>query len=117
MPKPRYKTTNRKHYNQSLINRGSLTFWIDKEATYAWKATTELGKKGRPLVFSDLAITTALMVKRIFSMPLRALQDFINSVFKLVNVPLLCPHYTCISKRAKTVSISLKPRLGASFSN
>ncbi|CAK3812772.1 hypothetical protein VCRA217O17_250004 [Vibrio crassostreae] len=28
MPKPRYKTT----YNQSLINRGSLTFWIDEEA-------------------------------------------------------------------------------------
>ncbi|MEZ8216368.1 transposase, partial [Vibrio sp. 10N.237.312.C02] len=29
MPKPRYKTTNWKQYNQSLINRGSLTFWID----------------------------------------------------------------------------------------
>lgn len=25
MPKPRYKTTNWKQYNQSLINRGSLT--------------------------------------------------------------------------------------------
>ncbi|MEZ9686987.1 IS5/IS1182 family transposase, partial [Vibrio atlanticus] len=32
MPKPLYKTTNWKQYNQSLINRGSLTFWIDEEA-------------------------------------------------------------------------------------
>ncbi|EIO2938262.1 IS5/IS1182 family transposase, partial [Vibrio vulnificus] len=32
MAKPRYKTTNWKHYNQALINRGSLTFWIDEEA-------------------------------------------------------------------------------------
>lgn len=48
-----------------------------------------------------MAITTALMVKCVFSMPLRALQGFIDSVFKLAQVPLSCPHYNCISKRAK----------------
>ncbi len=32
MAKHRYKTTNFKHYNQALINSGSLTFWIDEEA-------------------------------------------------------------------------------------
>ena len=46
---------------------------------------------GRPRRFSDLAITTALMVKRVFSMPLRALQGFLDSVFKLANIPLVCP--------------------------
>ncbi len=40
------------------------------------------------------------MVKRIFSLPLRALQGFIDSVFKLANVPLVFPHYTCICLRA-----------------
>ena len=74
MSKPRYKTTNWKQYNQALINRGSLTFWVDEDAIAKWKAKVEQPKKGRPRVFSDLAITTALMVKRIFSMPLRALQ-------------------------------------------
>ncbi len=78
MPKPRYKTT----YNKALINRGSLTFWIDEEAIAEWKQNKQ-GKRGRPRRFSDLAITTALMVKRIFSMPLRALQGFLDSVFKL----------------------------------
>ena len=39
------------------------------------------------------------MVKRVFSMLLRALQGFLDSVFKLVNIPLVCPHYTCISRR------------------
>nr|AKN39844.1 Mobile element protein [Vibrio tasmaniensis] len=38
MPKPCYKTTNWKQYNQSLINRGSLTFWIDEEAISGWAA-------------------------------------------------------------------------------
>ncbi|HCZ9674072.1 TPA: IS5/IS1182 family transposase, partial [Vibrio parahaemolyticus] len=32
MPKPRYKTTNWNQYNLSLINSGSLTFWMDEEA-------------------------------------------------------------------------------------
>ena len=54
------------------------------------------------------AITTVLMVKRIFSLPLRALQDFIDSVFRLANVPLVCPHYTCISRRAKDVEVDFK---------
>ncbi|TQO76611.1 IS5/IS1182 family transposase, partial [Vibrio cholerae] len=52
------------------MNRGSLTFWIDEEAMSEWKQGKQ-NKRGRPRVFSDLAITTALMVKRIFSMPLR----------------------------------------------
>ncbi|WP_207895898.1 transposase, partial [Vibrio crassostreae] len=78
MPKPRYRTTNWKQYNQALINRGSLTFWIDEEAIQQWKQLKQ-GKRGRTRLFSDLAITTALMVKRVFSMPLRALQGFIDS--------------------------------------
>ncbi len=110
MSKPRYKTTHWKQYNHAFINRGSLTFWIDEDAIAKWKAKLEQPKKGRPRVFSDLAITTALMVKRIFSMPLRALQGFINSVFKLGEIPLSCQHYTCISKRAKTVNIAFKTK-------
>ena len=109
MPKPRYKTNNWKQYNQALINRGSLTFWIDEEAISEWKQGKQ-NKRGRPRVFSDLAITTALMVKRIFSMPLRASQGFIDSVFRLAQVPLSCPHYSCISRRAKDVDVSFKTK-------
>ncbi len=108
MPIPYFKTKNWRQYNNSLIGRGSLTFWIDEEAIRDWKQPKQ-GKRGRPRTFSDLAIATALMVKRVFSMPLRALQDFIDSVFRLADVPLVCLHYTCISRRAKDVEISFKP--------
>ncbi|CAH1583666.1 hypothetical protein THOE12_70106 [Vibrio rotiferianus] len=50
------------------------------------------------------------MVKRIFSMPLRALQGFLDSVFKLANILLVCPHYTCISLRAKEIEVSFKTK-------
>ncbi|EOX5009475.1 transposase, partial [Vibrio parahaemolyticus] len=50
MAKPRYKTTNWKQYNQALINRGSLTFWIDEEAIQHWKQVKQ-GNRGRPRLF------------------------------------------------------------------
>lgn len=44
-------------------------------------------------------------------MPLRALQGFIDSIiFRLADIPLSCPHYTCISRRAKQVEVSFKTK-------
>ncbi|ATF08838.1 Mobile element protein [Candidatus Enterovibrio altilux] len=57
-------------------------FWIDEEAIQLWNQTKQ-GNYGRPRLFSHLAITTALMVKRVFSMLWRGLHELINSVFKL----------------------------------
>lgn len=48
------------------------------------------------------------MVKHIFSLPLRVLQGSIYSVFRLANVPLVCPHYTCISHLAKDIEVCYK---------
>ncbi len=109
MLKNRYKITDWKQYNKVLINRGSLTFWIDEEAIRKWKQSKQ-SKRCRSRRFSDLTITTALIVKRVFSMPLRALQCFLDSVFKLANIPLVCPHYTRISRRAKQVEVSFKTK-------
>ncbi|CAH6951136.1 Tnp_DDE_dom domain-containing protein [Vibrio chagasii] len=54
-----------------IINRGSLTltFWIDEEAIRGW-AQSKQNKRGKPRRFSDLAITTALMVKRVLGIGL-----------------------------------------------
>ena len=43
-------------------------------------------------------------------MPLRALQGFLDSVFKLATISLVCPHYTYISRRAKEVEVSFKTK-------
>ncbi len=46
------------------------------------------------------------MVKCVFSMSLRGLQELINSVFKFIQLPLSCPRHLCISTKAKTVNIT-----------
>jgi hypothetical protein len=39
---------------------------------------------------------------------LRAAQDFIHSIFMLMKLPLRCPDYSCVSRRAKSVCIPFK---------
>lgn len=43
-------------------------------------------------------------------MPLRASHGFIDSVFQLDHLPLCCPHYSCISRRAKDADVSFKTK-------
>ncbi len=48
------------------------------------------------------------MIKRLFRLTLRAAQGFIDSIFALMNVPLRCPDYSSVSKRAKSVNVCFK---------
>ncbi len=48
------------------------------------------------------------MIKRVLRLTLRAAQGFIDSIFTLMGVPLRCPDYSCVSKRAKSVNVSVK---------
>ena len=53
--------------------------------------------RGRPQRYSDLAITTVLVIKRVFRLTLRAAQGFIDSIFALMGVPLRSPDYSSVS--------------------
>ncbi|WP_373565169.1 IS5 family transposase [Klebsiella pneumoniae] len=108
MAKQKFKITNWPTYNKALINRGSITFWLDDEAIQAWYESATPSSRGRPQRYSDLAITTVLVIKRVFRLTLRAAQGFIDSIFSLMNVPLRCPDYSCVSRRAKSVNVSFK---------
>ncbi|BEL98864.1 MULTISPECIES: IS5 family transposase [unclassified Serratia (in: enterobacteria)] len=108
MAKQKYKIINWKTYNKALIYRGSITFWLDNEAIQAWYDSAASSSRGRPQRYSDLAITTVLVIKRVFRLTLRAAQGFIDSIFSLMRVPLRSPDYSCVSKRAKSVNVSFK---------
>ncbi|QCC84083.1 IS5 family transposase (plasmid) [Klebsiella pneumoniae] len=79
MAKQKFRITNWPTYNKALINRGSITFWLDDEAIQAWYESATPSSRGRPQRYSDLAITTVLVIKRVFRLTLRAAQGFIDS--------------------------------------
>jgi hypothetical protein len=79
--KQKFKITNWPTYNKALINRGSITFWLDDEAIQAWYESATPSSRGRPQRYSDLAITTVLVIKRVFRLTLRAAQALLIPFF------------------------------------
>ncbi|WP_447307374.1 transposase, partial [Escherichia coli] len=102
MAKQKFKITNWSAYNKALRQRGSLTIWLDESAIAAWTDCAKPEGRGRPLHYTYMAITTVLMMKRVFNLPLRALQGFVDSIFTLMALPLRCPDYSLVSKHAKS---------------
>ena len=100
--------TNWPTYNKSLINRGSLTLWVDAEAMNNWFHHGHHGRRGRSQLYTDQTIYTFLMLKGIFNLTLRATQGLLDSLFELMNVPLCAPDYSCVSKRARTVTVAYR---------
>ena len=104
--KETYKVRNWSQYNQSLINRGSLTIWITPEVLEGWKDHRP-AQRGAQFEYSDLAIEALLTLKYLLGLPYRATQGFGQSLFNLLDVALPVPDYTTLSRRAKTITIDL----------
>lgn len=109
--KGKYRTRNWKEYNQSLINRGSITFWFDEHSIQKWYSIERTGKPGRPNTYSDDAIRCGLMIRAVFRIALRFLQGFVSSILRILGLDLACPHYSVFCRRAKGLNIPMRKLL------
>ena len=101
------KLRNWPQYNKGLRARGAINLWISEEAAQKWFASERTGKKGRPKRYSDEAILTALMLRSLFKLPLRALEGFLASVIKLMELQIATPSYTQICRRSQQLGKQL----------
>lgn len=92
-------------YNKSLVNRGSITLWVDQKTLKFWKAKNQKRKAGRPFKYSDIAITTAATIRYVFKLSLRSCEGFLRSLLKLLKVTVEVPCYTQICKRMKKIML------------
>lgn len=97
--KAKYRIRNWKDYNRSLVKRGSITVWFSEDAIGKWHAIPT-GNRGRPSTYSDDAILTALMIRFVFHLPLRALEGFLSSLVSVMGLCLCVPSYSQICRRA-----------------
>ena len=110
MAKQKFRISNWRTYNKALINRGSVTFWLDDDAISSWYESAAPSSRGRPLRYSDLAITTVLMVKRVFRLTLRAAQGFIDSIFSLMGFHCVAPITpVSASEQSRLMSVLKRP--------
>jgi hypothetical protein len=105
-----YKITNWRKYNESLVNRGSITFWFSKDTIKKWRHENAKAKVGHPFVYSDMAIECLLVLRELFQLPYRQTEGLGKSLAALMEVSVDIPDYTSLSKRAAQLSILLDVR-------
>lgn len=97
-----------REYNQELVKRGSLTFFIDRDCL-----SLPLKKKkarGRPKLFSHPLIQLLLFLKIQYRLTYRALEGFSKSMLPLLQEGIVLPTYSLICKRASELEARL-PKL------
>jgi len=106
--KAKYKVKNWSQYNQSLINRGSLTIWISPEVLEGWQDTRP-AQRGGQFEYSDLAIEALLALKQVMNLPYRAVQGLAESLFQLLEIDQQIPNDSTLSRRSKKLKVKLSP--------
>ena len=104
--KTKYRVRNWAEYEKGLVDRGDLTLWLSPEAMKTWNCTPS-GRPGGQRKYSDLAIETALMVRLLLHLPLRQVEGFLRSIFRILNLDLLAPDHTTLSRRAKRLQVAI----------
>ena len=105
--KQQYRIRNWHQYNKALVQRGSLTLWIDTHSTDTWLDHSCPTRRGRRRTYTDAAIHCALTLREVYHLPLRATQGLVASILHLMQVELPSAHYSTLSRRARTLELSL----------
>ena len=105
--KTAYRTRNWTEYNRALKQRGSLTVWISKDALANWTTRELTGEPGASPIYTGLAIETMAIVQAIYSRADRQTQGFLESIFELMNIDLPVPDQSTLSRRRKSLNITL----------
>jgi len=105
-PKRLYRVQNWSDYENALMQRGSITFWMSEKFEKVWLYT---GKKqrGSQFDYSDKAIEIMLTLKEIFHLPNRSVEGFVRSLFQMMKIDLPVPDHTTLSKRSKMLKVKL----------
>src|SRR5262245_30230654 len=107
MTKKAYRVRNWKDYNEALVKRGSLTFWLDEKCLNQWKSEKRSCGRGRPEEYSNLAIQTGLTLKALFKLTFRATEGFIKSFLEMLKITIKAPDYSLLCKRQKNIKVDL----------
>ena len=102
-----YKITNWRQYNESLVQRGSITFWFSEEVLAQWNHANRRPRVGHPFVYSDRAIESLLALRELFRLPYRQTEGLARSLVRLMGADVAIPDYTSLAKRAAALAISL----------
>lgn len=112
-PTSLYRIQNWPAYDQALVQRGSLTFWLSDDFAQTWQALAT-PQRGAQFAYSDHAITLMLTLREVFHLTNRAVEGLTGSLFALLKLRLAVPDHSTLSRRGRHLAVSLpRQRRGA----
>jgi len=108
--KKNYKVRNWKEYNESLVQRGSIEFWIEKGiAEVQRKGDTIIirKKRGGQKQYDDSVIEFCRLVGKVFHQRLRQTEGFVRSISTQAQLDLKVPDYSTLCRRGVCLQVQL----------
>jgi Transposase DDE domain len=109
-----YRVQNWSDYEKSLVQRGSITFWLSDDFEQTWLYAGEK-QRGSQYDYSDQAIEIMLTVKEVFHLANRGVEGFVRSLFGMMKIDLPVPDHSTLSKRGKTLKVNLPKKSSGSL--
>lgn len=113
-PKTLYRVQNWSDYEKSLVQRGSITFWLSDDFEQTWLYTGEK-QRGSQFDYSDKAIEIMLTIKEVFHLTNRGVEGFVRSLFGMMEIHLGVPDHSTLSKRGKSLKVNLPKKSSGSL--
>lgn len=106
-----YRVKDWSSYNQLLQDRWNINVWFAPDVIEKWY-------KGKDSTshYTNHTIIICLTIRSLFNLSLRATQGFMNSLITRLNLPIKCPHYSRLSRRAQGLGKIKIPRKRGSSS-
>lgn len=105
-PKARYRLRNWREYSRALVQRGSLTLWINDEVVAAWRHLECEGNRGHPRQYTETAILTMATLQELYHLPLRQTEGLVGSILALLQVEVPVPDHSTLCRRRATLEVS-----------
>ena len=109
-----YRVQNWSEYENALVQRGSITFWLSDDFEQTWLYAGEK-QRGSQFDYSDKAIEIMLTIKEVFHLPNRGVEGFVRSLFGIMEIRLDVPDHSTLSKRGKILKVNVPKKSSGSL--
>lgn len=110
--KDKYKVKNWKAYNQSLVQRGRLTIWLEDSVLRSWRDTDKTRKVVGEHLYANCVIQCCLLLGQVYHQPLRQATGFVSSVLTMLGCAgYAIPDYSTLSRRQTCLPVEVSKAL------
>ena len=110
--KDKYKVKNWKAYHKSLVQRGSLTLWLEDSVLRAWREIDKKKKVVGECLYADCVIQCCLLLGQVYQQPLRQTTGFVSSLLTLLGyADYAVPDYSTLCRRQACLPVEVSKAL------